>query len=171
MVFENIELPIADLPDFKTVNLNGVEKSYKKIIWLNTILIFLFFFAAPIVFLILDIIPIWIPITVLAIVSVIFTIQAIEIEKGFPRKKYGIRQHDMIYQSGFFYFKEVVVPFTRIQHVEIKQGPLSRIFKLYALKLYTAGASSGDLVINGLNKDNAQKLKSKVLAQTSDVDE
>ena len=55
MVFENIELPIADLPDFKTVNLNGVEKSYKKIIWLNTILIFLFFFAAPIVFLILDI--------------------------------------------------------------------------------------------------------------------
>lgn len=171
MVFENIELPIADLPDFKTVNLNGVEKSYKKIIWLNTALIFLPLFAAPIVFLVLGIIPIWIPITVLAIVSVIFTIQVIEIEKGFPRKKYGIRQHDIIYQNGFFYFKEVVVPFNRIQHVEIKQGPLSRIFKLYALKLYTAGASSGDLVINGLNKDNAQKLKAKVLAQTSDIDE
>ncbi|WP_127845709.1 PH domain-containing protein [Psychroflexus aestuariivivens] len=171
MVFENIELPITDLPDFKTVNLNGVEKSYKKIIWINTALIFLLLFAAPIVFLILDFLPIWIPITVLTIVSVIFTFQAIEIEKGFPRKKFGIRQHDIIYQNGYFYFKEIVVPFNRIQHVEVKQGPLSRIFKLYALKLYTAGASSGDLVINGLSKDNAQKLKSKVLAKTSDIDE
>jgi len=84
---------------------------------------------------------------------------------------FGIRQYDIIYQSGFFYFTETVIPYNRIQHVEIKQGPLSRFFNLYSLRLYTAGASSGDLIIDGLDKETAQKLKAKVLAKTTIVDE
>jgi membrane protein YdbS with pleckstrin-like domain len=42
---------------------------------------------------------------------------------------------------------------------------------LYSLRLYTAGASSGDLIIDGLDKETAQKLKAKVLAKTTIIDE
>jgi membrane protein YdbS with pleckstrin-like domain len=171
MSFENLEVSIDDLPNFKTVDLNHVEKRYKKLIWINEALVFVILIAIPIVGFFFTEIPFWISLVVLSILIIIIALRTIEVEKGFPIKQFGIRQYDIIYQSGFFYFTETVIPYNRIQHVEIKQGPLSRFFNLYSLKLYTAGASSGDLVIDGLDKDTAQKLKAKVLAKTSIVDE
>jgi membrane protein YdbS with pleckstrin-like domain len=170
MNFENLEIHVSDLPDFKTVDLTPVQKRYKKLMWLNESFIFIILFALPITAFFFDDIPTWIPTLGFSVICIIFIIRGVEIEKGFPIKKFGIRQHDMIYQSGFFYFKETVVPYNRIQHVEIKQGPLSRFFSLYSLRLYTAGASSGDLIIDGLDKITAQKLKSKVLDKTTVVD-
>lgn len=167
MSFENLEISISDLPNFKTVELQPIQKRYKKLIWLNELSVFIVLFALPVSGFFFEKIPIWIPIGVLSILTVAFILRAIEIEKGFPIKKFGIRQFDMIYQSGYFYFSETVVPYNRIQHVEIKQGPLSRLFSLHSLKLYTAGASSGDLVIDGLDKETAQKLKAKVLDKTT----
>lgn len=167
MSFENLEISISDLPNFKSVDLQPIQRRYKKLIWLNELSVFVVLFALPISGFFFDKIPTWISIVVLSVVSVIFILRAIEIEKGFPLKKFGIRQYDMIYQSGYFYFAETVVPYNRIQHVEIKQGPLSRLFSLYSLRLYTAGASSGDLVIDGLDKKTAEKLKAKVLDKTT----
>ena len=158
-------------PDFKSVELNSVQKRYKKLIWINEGLVFILLFALPIVAFFFEPVPIWIPIVVLAILSFVLALRATEIEKGFPLRLFGIRQYDIIYQSGFFYFTETVIPYNRIQHVEIKQGPLSRFFNLYSLRLYTAGASSGDLIIDGLDKETAQKLKAKVLAKTTIIDE
>lgn len=168
MNFQNLEIDVSELPDFKTVDLEPIQRRYKKLIWLNEAVVFLVLFALPISAFFFDVVPLWIPSLAIGILSFIFLIRLIEIEKGFPIKKFGVREKDMIYQSGFFYFTETVVPYNRIQHVEIKQGPLSRIFSLYSLRLYTAGASSGDLVIDGLDKTTAQKLKAKVLDKTSD---
>lgn len=167
MKFENFEVPIADLPDFKSAHLQPVEKRYKKLIWLNEASVFIVLYGIGISSLFFEKIPHWLPFVILGIVSLVLILRGIEIEKGFRLKKFGIRQFDMIYQSGFFYFTEIVVPYKRIQHVEIKQGPLSRLFSLYSLKLYTAGASSGDLVIDGLEQSTAQKLKAKVLEKTT----
>lgn len=171
MSFENLEIKISNLPDFKSVDLEPIQKKYKKIIWLNEASVFIILFALPIFGFFFDEIPTWIPFIVIILLSIVFILRAIEIEKGFPLKKFGIRQYDMIYQSGFFYFTETVVPYNRIQHVEIKQGPLSRLFSLYSLRLYTAGASSGDLVIDGLDKSTAEKLKAKVLDKTTVEDD
>ncbi|TXE17926.1 PH domain-containing protein [Psychroflexus gondwanensis] len=171
MNFENLEVHLDQLPDFKSVELNSVQKRYKKLIWINEGLVFILLFALPIVAFFFEPVPIWIPIVVLAILSFVLALRATEIEKGFPLRLFGIRQYDIIYQSGFFYFTETVIPYNRIQHLEIKQGPLSRFFNLYSLRLYTAGASSGDLIIDGLDKETAQKLKAKVLAKTTIIDE
>jgi membrane protein YdbS with pleckstrin-like domain len=171
MNFENLEVHLDELPDFKSVELNSVQKRYKKLIWINEGLVFILLFSLPIVAFFIEPFPIWIPISVLVILSLVLALRATEIEKGFPLRLFGIRQYDIIYQSGFFYFTETVIPYNRIQHVEIKQGPLSRFFNLYSLRLYTAGASSGDLIIDGLDKETAQKLKAKVLAKTTIIDE
>ena len=169
MSFQNLALDLKDLPDFKTVELEAVQKRYKKLLWLNVLALFVPLFTLPIVGFFFDEIPSWISILFLCLLSVIFILRVIEVEKGFPIRKFGVRQYDMIYQSGFFHFTETVVPYNRIQHVEIKQGPLSRLFTLYSLRLYTAGASSGDLIIDGLDKSTAQKLKAKVLDKTTEV--
>lgn len=171
MNFENLEVHLDELPDFKSVELNLVQKRYKRLIWINEGLVFTLLFALPIIAFFIEPVPLWIPIVVLCLLSLVLAVRATEIEKGFPLRLFGIRQYDIIYQSGFFYFTETVIPYNRIQHVEIKQGPLSRFYNLYSLRLYTAGASSGDLIIDGLDKETAQKLKAKVLAKTTIIDE
>ena len=48
--------------------------------------------------------------------------------------------------------------FSRIQHLEIDEKPISRIFGLSSLSVYTAGDSSDDLVIRGIGKEIALKI-------------
>ena len=106
MNFENLEIHVSDLPDFKTVDLTPVQKRYKKLMWLNESFIFIILFALPVTAFFFDDISTWIPTLGFSVICIIFILRGVEIEKGFPIKKFGIRQHDMIYQSGFFYFKE-----------------------------------------------------------------
>ena len=54
------------------------------------------------------------------------------------------------------------VPFNRIQHTEVTQGPLGRLFDLAKVKVYTAGGSSSDITIVGLNEKNAHQLKDHI---------
>ena len=78
---------------------------------------------------------------------------------SFPTRKYLVREKDISYKSGLFYKKMTTVPFSRIQHVEIDEGPISRYYKLASLSVYTAGDSSDDLVIKGLSREKALQIK------------
>jgi hypothetical protein len=78
---------------------------------------------------------------------------------GFPRKGYLVREQDISFQRGLITYKLTTVPFNRIQHVEVNQGILAKIFKLSSVKLYTAGGSASDISIPGLPVSDAQRLK------------
>ncbi|MFW5762007.1 MAG: PH domain-containing protein, partial [Cyclobacteriaceae bacterium] len=49
-------------------------------------------------------------------------------------------------------------------------GPLNRLFKLTTLKIYTAGGSTSDLNIPGLEYDDAQKLREYIAEKSSKHD-
>ena len=70
-----------------------------------------------------------------------------------------LREKDVTYKSGVLIEKITTVPYSRIQHVEINEAPISRIFKLASLNVFTAGDSSNDLVIKGIKKEEALKIK------------
>ena len=77
----------------------------------------------------------------------------------FKNKKYRLFDKNLTFRSGVLVHTEVVVPFSRIQHVEIDEGPLERFFGLATLSIYTAGDSGKDLKINGLEVEKAQEIK------------
>ena len=77
----------------------------------------------------------------------------------FRNKKYRLFDKNLTYQEGVLVHNETVVPFSRIQHVEIDEGPLERYFSLATLSVYTAGDSGKDLKISGLRIDLAQEIK------------
>lgn len=161
--FTNESVEIKDLPNFKQATLYPVEKRYKTVLLLNFAIPMLVYLVG--IFVALEFIPIrrlFIGLGAIALGIPLF-ISFTEIIFGFPKRKFGVREKDIIYQKGFWIFKETVVPFSRIQHVEIRQNLMARLFKLYSLKLYTAGNAMGDLVISGLNEEIADKLKAKVL--------
>lgn len=82
-----------------------------------------------------------------------------------PRKAYALRECDVIYRSGVFWRTVTAVPFNRIQHVETASTPLDRRFGLAGLQLFTAGSAGGDLKIEGLPADVAERLRVFVLEQ------
>ncbi len=168
--FQNQTLNIEDLPRFETVNGHPVDKAYLKVLRI------LYAFWALILFTGLFVIDYFVELPslafylILGFLSVLFLSIILDIELGFYRRKFGIRAKDLIFQKGFFVFRQTLVPYNRIQHVEVKQGLIFKAFKIFTLKVYTAGSSTGDLSIAGLNSNDADKLKAQIL-KVADLDD
>lgn len=77
----------------------------------------------------------------------------------FHKKQYRLFDKNITYREGVLVHNETVVPFSRIQHVEIDEGPIERYFSLATLSIYTAGDSGKDLKISGLLLLDAQEIK------------
>lgn len=87
--------------------------------------------------------------------------------KGYFVRGYVLREQDITYKKGWLFHSQITVPFNRIQHTEINHGPVDRIFKLCELDIFTAGGSSSDLSISGLDPEDAAKLKEYISGKLS----
>ena len=151
---------VTSFPTILEVAFKPIEKSYLRVVLFNTILVFIgvstvaFFIDYKALFE-LGSHSFWIYIINIFIFSAIFFIKII----GFKKRKYGVREKDISYKKGLFFKKMTTVPFNRIQHIEIDQGPVSRFFNLVSLSVFTAGDSSDDLKISGLLKEEAAQIK------------
>ncbi len=166
--FSNRAVDLDDIPDFRLVELQPVHPKFRRVLTIRytiALVITAFVLSLSVYYIPL---PIWLEAIVIFVAFIIFLLVYLEFFLGFPNRKFGIREMDIIYQRGYLVKKETVVPFKRIQHVEKTQGLLMRKFKLYSLLIYTAGESSGDLKIAGLDFEMAQKIKSKVLQEIED---
>lgn len=170
--FSNNQIfPIA-LPQMATLEYSPLEKNLLKadIIWS-----LLFFGIAFIVSLVLRFVfdiewmidyghYIWIVLATMTAISVLF------VYSEFHKKSYAIRQKDIVYNSGLFWRSSIVVPFNRVQHCEVSQGPIDRFYNLAELKVFTAGGSSSDLSISGLSPETAARIKDFIVIKTG-IDE
>lgn len=93
--------------------------------------------------------------------------------KTCARMRYLVREQDINLQKGFMFWKLVSVSFNRIQHLEVRQGPIERAYGLATLVIFTAGTYASDLQIPGLTLATAQQLKTQLLnnINTDDVNE
>ena len=78
---------------------------------------------------------------------------------GFYRRSYALSERDLTYKRGWLFYSTTTIPFNRIQHTEVSQGPLERRYDLSSLKVYTAGGSTSDMVIPGLEEEEAKQLR------------
>ena len=162
--FQNIV--VSSFPNILEVEFKYINRKYLKVILINITFVYLSLLAA--VFFIeyenilgLEEVAFWL--FLLMTILFIYTIFIKII--GFKRRKFLVREKDISYKKGVFYKKITTVPFNRIQHVEIDQGPISRFFNLASLSVFTAGDSSDDLKVNGLLKDEAQQIKEYISNQ------
>lgn len=83
-------------------------------------------------------------------------------------KCYALRELDLHYLSGLFFRKVVSQPITRIQHIELKRGPVERKAGLATLQVFSAGGEMHTFQIPGLPVARAQQLRQFIL-QHKDV--
>jgi hypothetical protein len=62
----------------------------------------------------------------------------------------------------------ISVPKNRIQHVEIRQAIVLRLFKLSKIVIFTAGGSGSDLSISGLKPELAERIKENLSQSVSE---
>lgn len=73
------------------------------------------------------------------------------------------RDEDLEVRRGVMVQRLSVVPYGRMQFVEITAGPVERLFGLATVKLHTAAAAS-DARIPGLHPDEAARLRDRLAA-------
>jgi membrane protein YdbS with pleckstrin-like domain len=76
---------------------------------------------------------------------------------------YTERDEDLIVSRGVLVRRLSVVPYGRMQFVDVTAGPVERAFRLATVKLHTAAAAS-DARIPGLERDEAARLRDRLAA-------
>lgn len=77
----------------------------------------------------------------------------------YNNSSFAFGNEDIRFRTGFLFIKEILVPFSRIQHLDIRQGPIERYFDLSTLIVHTAGQSGDAIKIPGLHEHYAEQLR------------
>ena len=104
---------------------------------------------------------------IFTIASVLCLFNAIIALLAFKKRKYALREHDIIYAQGLLINSITTVPISRIQHIEESRTWLARQFNLATLNIYTAGESGSDLSIKGLPHDDARQVNDYISARVN----
>jgi uncharacterized protein len=77
--------------------------------------------------------------------------------------KYAEREDELLVTHGVMFRQLVVVPYGRMQFVDVSAGPLERSFGLATVELHTATPAT-DAKIPGLTPDEAARLRDRLSA-------
>lgn len=157
--FSNEPIDITALPRYQEVQLDPMHPDYWKVIVWNICISILFIVAAVslIVYIKEELRAYLLYASIAIIVFGIFLFVIFRL--SFKRKGLAIREKDIIYSSGILSSKTTIVPFNRIQHVALNEGIFSRMYKLGALEVFTAGGATGNIKIYGLAIVQAKSIK------------
>lgn len=174
MPFTNTQIEINSLPSISDIDYKNLDKDYLKASMIGTS--FAWIVISVIVGFVIQmnrsnnefqeevgpyIVYFVTALTFLAMLSLLLTYL------GFSKKGYAVRDKDISYKKGLLWKSKTLIPFNRIQHSEVKQGPFERMFGLASLRVFTAGGSASDLSINGLKQEEADRLKQFIIMKTS----
>lgn len=87
-----------------------------------------------------------------------------------PLRRYQARGYQMGADRlrvvrGLIFRSDTVVPFGRVQHIDVHQGPLERGYGLATLVLHTAGNHNASVSLPGLGRDDAMAMREAIRAR------
>jgi membrane protein YdbS with pleckstrin-like domain len=80
---------------------------------------------------------------------------------------YAERDNDLLVRHGLLVRRLSIVPYARMQYVDVTAGPLERAFRLATVQLHTAAAAS-DARVPGLPPEEAARLRDRLTALGED---
>lgn len=83
---------------------------------------------------------------------------------------YAERERDLLVRHGLLVRRLSIVPYARMQFVDVTAGPLERAFGLATVQLHTAAAGS-DARVPGLPPPEASRLRDRLAALGEDLGE
>jgi membrane protein YdbS with pleckstrin-like domain len=105
---------------------------------------------------------IWLPVSVLLLLMV--AVGWWLIDRNARWWGYAEREEDLYVKRGALFRALVVVPYGRMQYVDVQSGPLDRLFKIASVHLHTASPGTSAR-IPGLPADEAARLRDRLTTQ------
>ena len=107
--------------------------------------------------------PTWVPVLIGGIGVVVFVWAWWLIGRRVRSYGYCERDDDLLVTSGILFRRLVIVPYGRMQLVDVSAGPIDRSLGITTVQLHTAAATS-DAAIPGLPPDEASALRDRLSA-------
>jgi membrane protein YdbS with pleckstrin-like domain len=163
--FTNETIDTTKLPRFEDVKFSVLDSNYWKVTLINA---FLFFFILAIglvllVFFNQGLLVFSVEISVIYFVLLIMVVRLSRI--SFNKKGFAFRTHDVLYRYGIIATNTIVIPYNRVQHVALHEGFVSRYFGLAKIEVFTAGGSSSDIQIPGIEIEQAENIKQLLMGK------
>jgi membrane protein YdbS with pleckstrin-like domain len=96
-------------------------------------------------------------------VAVIAGLFGVLLYRRYRSWRYAERADDLLVARGVMIRRMTVVPYGRMQFVDVTAGPVDRLFGLATVQLHTAAAAT-DAKIPGLTSAEAQRLRDQLAA-------
>lgn len=78
---------------------------------------------------------------------------------------YGEGEDELAVRRGVLVRTRTIVPFGRVQHIDVAQGPIERRYALATLILHTAGTRSASVALPGLRHSDAEAMRDRIRAK------
>ena len=103
----------------------------------------------------------WVPLLIAAPFVVLGILLAVIVPAQVRSWGYAERQEDLLVRHGVMFRALTVVPYGRMQYVDVNAGPLDRMLGLATVRLHTASAGT-DAAIPGLTRAEASRLRDRL---------
>ncbi|SBV30751.1 hypothetical protein GA0070620_6352 [Micromonospora krabiensis] len=103
----------------------------------------------------------------LVVALLLGAVRSVSIVRAVHAWGYAEREDDLLVRHGLLVRRLSIVPYSRMQFVDVSAGPLERAFDLATVQLHTAAAAS-DARVPGLRPAEASRLRDRLTALGKD---
>ncbi len=82
--------------------------------------------------------------------------------RRYARIGYSLGHDELRVARGYLFRVDTIVPFVRVQHIDLRQGPVERAFGLSGLVLHTSGSHNSTVTLPGLPSATAVAMREMI---------
>ena len=90
-------------------------------------------------------------------------------QRIYQRLLYGLTERLLQVVRGWLFHTDTIVPFVRVQHIDVTRGPLDKAFGTAALVVHTAGTHHASIHLDGLDQPTAEAVRDFLIAGAEDA--
>jgi uncharacterized protein len=140
----------------------AVERGYKNVLRLRLLLLWVPLIVAAVVLdQALSGTP-WFGLPSVAVPLCALISVALAPERVWRRLGYAIDGRLLRVVRGWLFHTDTVVPFVRVQHIDVTRGPLDKMFGTASLVVHTAGTHNSTVTVPGLAPDRAAEIREMI---------
>jgi membrane protein YdbS with pleckstrin-like domain len=95
----------------------------------------------------------------IAVPLIAILVVAIAPQRIYRRLLYGLTERLLQVVRGWLFHTDTIVPFVRVQHLDVTRGPLDKMFGTATLVVHTAGTRNSIVTVPGLAPDRAAEIR------------
>jgi membrane protein YdbS with pleckstrin-like domain len=86
-------------------------------------------------------------------------------DRIYRRLGYAIDERLLRTVRGWLFHADTIVPFVRVQHIDVVRGPVDKLFGTASLIVHTAGTHNSIVTLPGLSPDRAAEIREAIRSE------